>query len=68
MIAKLEGIGVKKERILHTAESIFHDHKLANAARAEVLLDLPATRPKGFWGHHESGRDAPRRLQVQQHA
>jgi putative hydrolase of the HAD superfamily len=30
MIEKLEGIGVKKERILHTAESMFHDHKPAN--------------------------------------
>ena len=31
MIEKLEGIGVKKEKILHTAESVFHDHKPANA-------------------------------------
>jgi putative hydrolase of the HAD superfamily len=30
MIEKLEGIGVKKEKILHTAESMFHDHKPAN--------------------------------------
>jgi 2-haloacid dehalogenase len=30
MIEKLEGIGVRKEKILHTAESMFHDHKPAN--------------------------------------
>jgi 2-haloacid dehalogenase len=30
MIEKLQGIGVKKEKILHTAESMFHDHKPAN--------------------------------------
>jgi len=30
MIEKLAGIGVKKEKILHTAESMFHDHKPAN--------------------------------------
>jgi 2-haloacid dehalogenase len=30
MIEKLGDIGVKKERILHTAESMFHDHKPAN--------------------------------------
>ena len=37
-------------------------------SRVAVLLDLPAARPAGFWCHHESGRDAARRLQVQQHA
>jgi 2-haloacid dehalogenase len=30
MIEKLQGIGVKKEKILHMAESMFHDHKPAN--------------------------------------
>jgi putative hydrolase of the HAD superfamily len=30
MIEKMESIGVKKEKILHTAESMFHDHKPAN--------------------------------------
>jgi 2-haloacid dehalogenase len=30
MIEKMEGMGVKKEKILHTAESMFHDHKPAN--------------------------------------
>ena len=30
MIEKLLGIGVKKEKILHMAESMFHDHKPAN--------------------------------------
>lgn len=32
MLEKLAGLGVRKERILHTAESLFHDHKPANAA------------------------------------
>jgi 2-haloacid dehalogenase len=31
MLEKLEGCGVRRERILHTAESLFHDHQPANA-------------------------------------
>ncbi len=31
MHAKLESLGIKKGRILHTAESLFHDHAPANA-------------------------------------
>ena len=30
MIAKLQGLGVAKSEILHTAESLFHDHAPAN--------------------------------------
>jgi 2-haloacid dehalogenase len=30
MLEKLAGLGVTKEKILHTAESMFHDHKPAN--------------------------------------
>jgi 2-haloalkanoic acid dehalogenase type II len=30
MLDKLASIGVKKEQVLHTAESMFHDHKPAN--------------------------------------
>jgi 2-haloacid dehalogenase len=30
MLEKLAAIGVRKEKILHTAESMFHDHKPAN--------------------------------------
>jgi 2-haloalkanoic acid dehalogenase type II len=30
MLEKLEGYGIKKSEILHTAESMFHDHKPAN--------------------------------------
>lgn len=30
MLDKLAGCGVRKEKILHTAESLFHDHKPAN--------------------------------------
>jgi 2-haloacid dehalogenase len=30
MTEKLEGIGVNKPKILHTAESLFHDHRPAN--------------------------------------
>jgi 2-haloalkanoic acid dehalogenase type II len=32
MLARLEGLGVAKASILHTAESLFHDHKPANQA------------------------------------
>ena len=31
MLAKLETIGIEKSAILHTAESLFHDHAPANA-------------------------------------
>lgn len=31
MLSKLGSLGVRKETILHTAESLFHDHKPANA-------------------------------------
>ena len=31
MLAKLETLGIKKRQILHTAESLFHDHAPANA-------------------------------------
>lgn len=30
LLEKLAGMGLKKEKILHTAESMFHDHKPAN--------------------------------------
>ena len=30
MLEKLDGYGIKKSEILHTAESMFHDHKPAN--------------------------------------
>jgi 2-haloacid dehalogenase len=30
MLEKLDSLGVKKEKVLHTAESMFHDHKPAN--------------------------------------
>jgi 2-haloacid dehalogenase len=30
MLEKLEGYGIRKSEILHTAESMFHDHKPAN--------------------------------------
>ncbi|MEH3147963.1 MAG: haloacid dehalogenase type II [Methylobacterium frigidaeris] len=32
MLRKLKALGVRKDQILHTAESLFHDHKPANAA------------------------------------
>ncbi len=31
MLSKLSDRGIRKEKILHTAESLFHDHKPANA-------------------------------------
>jgi FMN phosphatase YigB (HAD superfamily) len=32
MIDKLQGLGIAKPEILHTAESLFHDHAPANKA------------------------------------
>jgi 2-haloacid dehalogenase len=34
MIEKLSGLGVAKDKVLHTAESLFHDHQPAN----EIML------------------------------
>ena len=44
MIEKLEGIGVKREKILHTAESMFHSVLPPRAAAAESARDLWRSR------------------------
>ena len=41
MLAKLETLGIQKHEILHTAESMFHDHGPANQSWPCLLLDLP---------------------------
>jgi putative hydrolase of the HAD superfamily len=48
IIEKLEGKGVKKEKILHTAESIFHDHKPANAHGLKSCWIYRRHAQKGF--------------------
>jgi 2-haloacid dehalogenase len=46
MLTKLEGMGIAPGRILHTAESLFHDHGPANAAGLASA-----------WIHRQHGRD-----------
>ena len=48
MIEKLEGKGVKKEKILNTAESICHDHKPANAHGLKSCWIYRRHAQKGF--------------------
>ena len=59
MLAKLgERWASRRTPILHTAESMFHDHKPANDVGPEVVLDLPPARRRGVRRHHASGRHA----------
>ena len=46
MLEKLPGLGVEKADILHTAESLFHDHKPGKAAGLA-----------GCWIHRRSGQE-----------
>ena len=55
MLAKLETLGIKKRRILHTAESLFHDHAPANAHGLASCWILPPPRPGGIRRDHDPG-------------
>jgi 2-haloacid dehalogenase len=48
MLNKLDGMGVKKSEILHTAESMFHDHKPANDAGLASCWIYRRHQDKGF--------------------
>ena len=50
-----ERLGLPRERILHVAQSLYHDHVHGEAARADDGLDRPARGSRGL------GRDAGRR-------
>jgi 2-haloacid dehalogenase len=48
MIDNIAGLGVKKEKILHTAESLFHDHKPANDIGLTSCLIFRRHGQEGF--------------------
>jgi len=48
MLERLAGLGIAKERVLHTAQSLFHDHVPAKAAGlATCWIDRRRGRPGG---------------------
>ena len=55
MLEKLEGIGIRKERILHTAESLFHDHKPANDSGLMSCWIFRGATPAGLWPTSDPG-------------
>jgi 2-haloacid dehalogenase len=48
MIEKLEGLGVKKAKILHTAESMFHDHRPATDHKLSTCWIYRRHAQEGF--------------------
>ena len=48
MLNKLEGMGIRKSDILHTAESMFHDHKPANHVGLASCWIYRRHQDKGF--------------------
>ena len=55
-----ERIDVPRERILHVAQSLFHDHVTARQLRPVDRLDRPPPRQAGL-RRHTAGRGRPRR-------
>ena len=64
MLAKLKTIGIEKSEILHTAESLFHDHGPANEQGLDLMLDSSAPRSGGLRRDHGSRQDAQIRLSL----
>lgn len=56
MIEKLDGIGVRREKILHTAESMFHDHKPANDHGLKSCCIYRRHAQRGFGATMDPGR------------
>ena len=64
MLGHIGDLGLAKEDILHTAESLFHDHAPANALGLAKLLDLSATCRGRLWRNPRPRRHAQVRLQI----
>ena len=58
MIGQLGMLGFTPDQVLHTAESMFHDHAPANRHGLSKLLDLPSPCRRGVRRDHASGRHA----------
>lgn len=65
MIGKLGERGIRKKKILHTAENLFHDHKPAN--EPDVVLDLSPACAAGLRRDDGPGLAAEDRFPLQQH-
>jgi 2-haloacid dehalogenase len=59
MLEKLHGMGVSKADILHTAESLFHDHKPANSMGLASCWIYRRSQEAGFGATMDPG-DTPR--------
>jgi 2-haloacid dehalogenase len=59
MLEKLAGLGVMKEKILHTAESLFHDHKPANDFKLKSCWIYRRHADEGFGATMHPG-EAPK--------
>ena len=57
-----ETIDVPRERILHVAQSLFHDHVPAKQLGLDLRLDRPAPRPAGGGRDSAGGGGAGRDL------
>ncbi|MCM2505768.1 haloacid dehalogenase type II [Aureimonas altamirensis] len=56
MMENLKGLGVEKGRILHTAESLFHDHTPANAAGLKSCWIFRRHAQSGFGATMDPGQ------------
>lgn len=56
MLSKLEGLGVGKQDILHTAESLFHDHAPANAHGLATCWIYRRHDQEGFGATRDPGK------------
>ena len=67
MLERLQGGLADKPDILHTAESLFHDHVTATGNRPRHLLDPSAARRYRVWRDQGTAADAAGRFPVHQH-
>jgi 2-haloacid dehalogenase len=55
MLEKLSGLGVARDKVLHTAESLFHDHKPANEHRLKSCWIHRRHAQEGFGATMDPG-------------
>ena len=67
MLAKLKTLGIEKHQILHTAESMFHDHGPANTHGLASCWIFRRHGQDGFGATMHPGRNAEIRFPLHQH-
>jgi 2-haloacid dehalogenase len=67
MIANLAAEGIRKEEILHTAESLFHDHLPANKAGLASAWIYRRHGQQGFGATQPPGGHATLRFSIYKH-